>query len=323
MDHRTSPPLPGIHHVTAITGDPQANLDFYAGLLGLRLVKKTVNFDDPGSYHLYYGDQVGHPGSIMTFFAWPGAPRGRQGTGQLAVTAFAIPPGSLGYWERRLREHGVHVESVEHRFDDRALAFSDTDGVRLELVAVDDPRQPWREGPVPREHAIRGFRGVALSLQAGGPTARLLTETLGFRRIGGEGSRTRFAAAGHDPAGIVDLLEQPGLPAGETAAGTVHHVAWRTPDDARQLEWQRTVRAAGQQVTPVMDRNYFRSIYFHEPGGVLFEIATDPPGFTVDEAEEELGTGLKLPTWHEAQRTEIERRLPPLQAPGASRWASR
>jgi glyoxalase family protein len=319
MEHPNAPHLPGIHHVTAITGDPQANVDFYAGLLGLRLVKKTVNFDDPDSYHLYYGDRAGHPGTIMTFFAWPGAPRGRQGTGQVTATSFSVPEDSLDYWQRRLADRGIDAGAPEPRFDEPVLAFEDPDGIRLELVGADDPRQPWREGPVPEEHAIRGFRGVTSSVAREEATARLLTETLGFQPVGRERGRSRFVASGAGPAAIVDLLEQPELAPGETAAGTVHHVAWRTPDEAQQLEWQRIVRSAGGHVTPVLDRTYFRSIYFREPGGVLLEIATDPPGFTVDEAEAELGSGLMLPSWHEPRRAEIERHLPPLVSPVARR----
>lgn len=315
--------LPGIHHVTAIASDPQENVDFYAGLLGLRLVKKTVNFDDPGSYHLYYGDEVGHPGSIMTFFAWPGAPRGRQGTGQVAVTRFAVPLASLDYWRQRLDDHGVAADASDAGFGDEALAFADPDGIRLQLVASDDPRPPRNQGPVPPEHAIRGFYGIALRLVRSNPTAALLVDTMGFERVAEASGRIRFAAAGRGPASLVDLLEEPDRGPGQTAAGTVHHIAWRTPDEERQLEWQRVLRAAGRDVTPVLDRNYFRSIYFREPGGVLFEIATDPPGFTVDESPEQLGTGLKLPDWYESSRAEIERELPPLTGPKERRWVIR
>jgi glyoxalase family protein len=315
--------LPGIHHVTAIASDPQENVDFYGGLLGLRLVKKTVNFDDPGSYHLYYGDGVGTPGTIMTFFAWPGAPRGRQGTGQVGVTSFAVPGASLDWWRARLQEHGVEAAPGEVVFGEEGLAFTDPDGIRLALVGAGDERSGWADGAVPGVHAIRGFHGVSVSVVRAEPTARLLVDTLGFEAVGEQGGRARYAAAGRGPASIVDVIEEAGRTHGQTAGGTVHHVAWRTPDDASQLEWRELVGQAGRDVTPVLDRNYFHSIYFREPGGVLFEIATDPPGFAVDESVERLGTGLKLPPWYESDRYEIERALPPLEAPRERRWAIR
>jgi glyoxalase family protein len=308
--------LPGIHHVTAIANDAQRNVDHYVGLLGLRLVKKTVNFDDPGSYHLYYGDELGRPGSAMTFFVWPGAPRGRAGTGQVGATAFAVPPDSLGWWADRLQRAGVRAEGPTERLDDRVLTFADPDGIRLELVAPaePDPRQPWRAGTVPAEHAIRGFHSVTLSLAGQHEeSARLLTSTLGFRPLATEGPRARFGTG--EAGGVVDLEGQPDLPAGDTAPGTVHHVAWRTPDDPSQLEWRETLVRAGYDVTPVLDRQYFHSIYFREPGGVLFEIATDVPGFTLDEPAEHLGEALRLPPRLEPLRPELEQRLPPFLVP--------
>jgi glyoxalase family protein len=309
--------LPGIHHVTAITSDAQTNADFYAGLLGLRLVKKTVNFDDPTSYHLYYGDEVGRPGSAMTFFVWPGAPRGRQGPGQVLVTAFSVPAGSLEWWAARLREAGLDVGDPESRFGDGVLPFADPEGMRLELVApaLPDPREPWAGGPVPAEHGIRGFHSVILSLPGNEDTARLLTDTLGFRAGPAAGDRARFetGAAG----GVADLRAMPDAAPGLVAAGTVHHVAWRTPDDASQLDWRDVVIGAGYDVTPVLDRQYFHSIYFREPGGVLFEIATDVPGFTMDEPAEALGSSLRLPPRLEPLRAELELRLPPFTVPAA------
>lgn len=311
----------GVHHVTAITSDPQANLDFYAGVLGLRFVKKTVNFDDPRSYHLYYGDEGGRPGTIMTFFAWPGARRGRIGAGQVTVTSFSVPPESVGWWIERLRDHGVEPDPARTRFDEEVLACTDPDGLRLELVApgVPDPRPAREDGPVPPEHAVRGFHAVTLEVPGHDATAGLLTATMGFEEVAGDGERLRLAAARASDARVVDLLERPRSAPGEVAAGTVHHVAWRTPDDPQQLAWREELQGAGFEVTPVMDRHYFHSIYFREPGGVLFEIATDPPGFTVDEPPEELGSGLRLPPWMEPRRSEIERALPPVSPPGEPR----
>ncbi len=310
--------IPGIHHITAITSDAQRNLDFYSGLLGLRLVKLTVNFDDPGSYHFYYGDALGTPGSILTFFAWPGAPRGRQGTGQTGATSFAIPRESLGYWLARLVQNNVPHEGPETRFGEKVVRFKDFDGLPLELVASGETKERplWQASPVPAEHAIRGFSGVTLWEDGAERTARLLTETMGFHEVAREGSVTRYAAGEGGPSTYVDLRDATGFWRGSVAAGTVHHVAYRTPTDADQLAWLEKLTDAGLRVTPVQDRQYFHSIYFREPGGVLFEIATDLPGFAIDETPEQLGTGLKLPPWLEPQRPEIERALPPVRLPG-------
>lgn len=311
----------GIHHVTAIAGDPQANVDFYAGVLGLRLVKKTVNFDDPGTYHLYYGDQVGRPSTIMTFFPWPGAPRGRRGTGQLTVTGFSIPQRSMGFWRERLRAHGVELAASPERFDEAVLRLRDPDGLEVELVAHDgaDRREPWGGGPVPEEHAVTGFAGVTLTEHASEATARLLTETMGFRHTGEDGPRLRFDAGDGGPGARVDVLSAPRGRPGLVAAGTVHHVAWRVAGDDAQRTWRETLVASGLAVTPIVDRNYFRSIYYREPGGVLFEIATDAPGFTADERPDELGRALRLPPWLERHREQIERVLPPLREPAPER----
>ena len=322
-------PLPGIHHVTAIASDPQRNVDFYTGVLGLRLVKLTVNFDDPGAYHLYYGDAVGHPGTLLTFFAWPGAPQGRQGTGQVASTAFSIPPGALDYWVERLNGRGIAVEGPTSRFGaqggEQVLALTDPDGLLLELVAhpAAHERPGWQKGPVPAEHAIRGLHGVTLWEAGYEHTATFLTETLGFRLLAEEGSVFRYGVGAGGPGALVDVRCAPDLGRGVVAVGTVHHVAWRTPSDADQRAWRQTIAGSGRDVTPVLDRQYFHSIYFHEPGGVLFEIATDPPGFTIDEPADELGTHLKLPPWLEPRRARLERLLPPLRLPGvAQRWTS-
>jgi glyoxalase family protein len=310
-------PIAGIHHVTAMASDPQANVDFYSGVLGLRLVKKTVNFDDPGTYHLYYGDEVGHPGTILTFFPWPMARRGVQGAGQATVTSFSVPQGSLGWWKNRLDSLSVPHEDPHPRFDGEVLTLLDPDGLRLELVTRETPendgRAPWTGGPVPAEQAIRGFDGVTLTEWNPEVTAEVLTGTLGFRPAGQEGDRFRFEAGTGPGASRVDVLAAPASTRGRISAGTVHHVAWRAADEADQLAWREAVEESGLGVTPVLDRQYFRSIYFREPGGVLFEIATDPPGFTRDETVESLGTALKLPPWLEPERKRIEAVLPPIE----------
>ena len=304
-----------VHHITAIAGDPQRNLDFYAGVLGLRLVKLTVNFDDPTSYHLYYGDELGRPGTIMTFFAWPGAARSRVGPPQVTATAFAVPADSLDYWQSRLQ---MHNPSPADRLDERAIRFTDPDGIALEIVATPRPAgKPWAGGAVPVEHAIRGFHSVTISEEGYESTARVLTDLMGFKPAGSEGNRFRYRAAGADGfASTVDLLCVPDAPHGGMGAGIVHHVAFRTPDDAHQGAWRTRIKGAGLNVSPVMDRAYFHSIYYREPGGVLFEVATDHPGFAVDEPAERLGTKLMLPAQHERHRSEIERIVPKLRLPG-------
>jgi glyoxalase family protein len=298
--------IPGIHHVTAIASDPQRNVDFYTGVLGLRLVKRTINFDDPGTYHFYYGDRTGTPGTILTFFPWPGAPRGRQGTGQVVVTSFSVPGGGLEYWNQRLAGRGVQVERSD-RFDESVLAFEDPDGLRLEIV--EHSQSSTADG----EPLLDGFYSVTLAVEGYERTALLLGESFGFQLTGEENGRFRYQATGRGPASRMDVLCSPDSRSGALGAGTVHHVAWRTPDDAEQQLWRMELHQAGYNVTPVMDRNYFRSIYFREPGGVLFEIATDPPGFAVDEPVEELGSSLKLPPWLEKRRDVIERALPAIR----------
>jgi len=306
--------ISGLHHVTAITSDAQKNIDFYCGVLGLRLVKRTVNFDDPRSYHLYYGDELGRPGTILTFFAWPGAYRGRIGAPQVSSTAFAVPKGAIDFWKKRLAASGVLYDVAPARFGDQVLTFTDFDGMQLELVATDDPRAPWAAGAVPTEHAIRGFHSVSLSESDQEVTAEVLTKTMGFTAAGVDGNRFRFV--GSDASGgVVDLLNVPGSKAGTMGAGTVHHVAFRTPDDASEAKWRRQLTEEGFHVSPVMDRNYFHSIYFREPGGVLFEIATDIPGFAVDEPAASLGMELKLPQQFESARASIESHLPKIRLP--------
>jgi catechol 2,3-dioxygenase-like lactoylglutathione lyase family enzyme len=305
----------GIHHVTAISGEPQRNADFYAGILGLRLVKKTVNFDDPETYHLYYGDGAGNPGTIMTFFPWAHAPRGRIGAGQLIVTSFSIPATSLGYWTERLVEKGVRFEKPRDRFGETVLTFEDPDGLRIELVAAEEARSGWSGGPAPAEHSVRGIHHVALAVEATERTAELMADHLGFRQVEETEGRVRFAAGAGAPGDLVDVIGASGFPRGNMGVGTVHHVAFRVPDEEAQLAVREEVAALGYNVTPVLDRNYFRSIYFREPGGVLFEIATDPPGFAADEDPDHLGETLKLPPWLENNRERIEAALPPLRVP--------
>ena len=314
----SSPTLSGIHHVTAITADAQKNLDFYCGVLGLRLVKLTVNFDDPKSYHLYYGDELGRPGTIMTFFAWPGGNPGHVGPPQVTATSFAVPKGAKAFWSERLAKSNVTALPVTERFGEEVLSFTDPDGMELEIIATENPGgQPWSAGPVPSESAIRGFHSVTISEEGYERTARLLADVMGYRSDQSEGNRFRYCTENSDGlATRVDLICAPDARRGRMGAGVVHHVAFRTPDDPQQGEWRRQIADIGFNVSPVMDRNYFHSIYFREPGGVLFEIATDTPGFTFDEAPEELGTKLKLPQQYESARARIEDALPPLRLPG-------
>ena len=305
--------ITGIHHVTAIAGDPQKNIDFYAGVLGLRLVKLTVNYDDPGTYHLYYGDYSGHPGTILTFFPWPNVPRGTAGAGQMTVTSFSVPRGSFSYWLERLGAAGVDVRGPAFRFDEQVLWFRDPDGMAIELIEGEDTRPAWDGGPIPVEAAIRGFHSATLAVARLDASTRLLTSVMGFRKTGNEANRHRFQTGSGQPHQIVDLIETPRQQRGLQGAGSVHHIAWRAPSDAEQLEWRANLVSAGHSVTPVTDRTYFHSIYYREPSGILFEIATDPPGFTVDESLPELGHKLVLPAWLEPSREELSAILPKLE----------
>jgi len=310
--------ITGLHHVTAIAGNPQRNLDFYAGVLGLRLVKRTVNFDDPGSYHFYFGDAVGTPGTILTFFPWPSARRGVRGVGEVEATAFAIPAGSTAYWLKRLHDHKVSVEPATLRFGEEVLRFADPDGLIIEMIASKklSDGHPFSDGSVPEAHAIRGLHGVTATLDDREDSARLLTELFGYRLAQESEDRARFSAADSADFGKeIDLLIEPGLSQGRPGAGTVHHIAFRVATASEQLDWQRRISDLGYRVSPVMDRTYFQSIYFREPGGILFEIATDVPGFTSDEAESELGTNLRLPSWMERSRARIEAVLPAITLP--------
>ena len=313
----------GIHHVTAIAGEAQRNVDFYVGVLGLRLVKKTVNFDDPGTYHLYYGDEVGAPGTAMTFFPWAHAPRGGRGPGQVVATAFSVAREALPFWEERLRANGVTVAERFRRFAEEGLTIEDPDGLSLEVVALagDDDRPGWTGGPVSAENAIKGFAGATLLERDRRKTAELLTGVLGFRAVGEDGDRFRYEIGAGGPAAIVDVIEDPDARRGNPVVGTVHHIAFRVSDEETQLEVREEVASLGYNVTAVLDRNYFRSIYFREPGGVLFEIATDVPGFTVDESIEELGADLKLPPRYESRRGRLEESLTPLELPRLGKGA--
>ena len=307
----------GLHHVTAIGGDPQRNVDFYLRTLGLRLVKTTINFDDPGTYHLYYGDESGRPGSLMTFFPWRDAPKGRRGLGQATSTSFSVPEASIGWWKQHLGAQGVSTSRITNREQEDVLTFRDPDGLVLSLVAhpQGDARPPWKTGLVPTEHAIRGLHSVALSVSREDATAGMLVDGLGLQFDSQEGNRFRFAAGEGGPGKVVDVLVTPDAPPGLVSVGTVHHVAWRAPDEATQAAWREELVDDGVQVTSIIDRQYFRSIYFREPAGTLLEIATDEPGFAIDEPLLELGRSLKLPPWLEPSREQIEATVPKLQLP--------
>ncbi len=304
---------PGIHHVTAIAGDPIRNIRFYTEVLGQRLVKRTVNFDDPATYHLYFGDRTGKPGTILSFFPWPRAPKGRKGFGQPRALSFAIPPDSAGYWVERLARFGVAAGEPRERWEETVIPFQDPDGLELELVAGASlpESEPWEHSPVPPEQAIRGLRGVALWELDAGPTVAFFTRVMGLSPIADSGERLRLAL----PEGklVIDILEAGDALRPTVGVGTIHHVALRAESGPLQVAWRGSLLAAGLEVTPIINRQYFHSIYFREPGGVLLEVATDPPGFTLDEGVEELGTHLKLPAQYEPARARIEAVLPNLK----------
>lgn len=302
----------GLHHITAIASNPQANIDFYHNILGQRLVKRTVNFDDPGTYHFYYADEVGTPGTVLTFFPWQHMKRGTRGNGEATAVSYNIPSTSLDYWQERLQTQSVSLGERQTRFSQEVLTFSDPDGMIVELIANDDAAsiQVWKDGPVPAQHALRGFHSVTAWVAQTQPTADLLVDQLGYEIVGKEGARTRFRGASDDVGLYVDLLERPGQSAGNMGAGSIHHIAFRTVDDAEQEEYLTKLRRQGYNVSPVMDRQYFHSIYFREPNGVLFEVATDAPGFLYDEPISDLGMSLKLPPWLEKNRAEIEQAVP-------------
>jgi glyoxalase family protein len=338
----------GIHHITAIARNPQRNVDFYSGLLGLRLVKLTVNFDDPTTYHLYYGNSLGTPGTILTFFPWSEAPTGYRGTGQVTAISFLIPGGSMTYWIDRLKSNGISFVGPSERFGDEFVSFHDPDGLMLELISpssIDSQAQlhlqqtdnnTWKESPISKEHAIRGFHSATLSEEGYERTASLLADTLGFKLIAKDNREDRFrfgivkknnsnqdvdasttqssSSSSSSIGSFVDIVCQPEISRGYVGIGTVHHIAWRAANDKHQLDLRKKiVKEAKLNPTPVIDRTYFRSVYFREPGGILFEIATDPPGFAIDERPEDLGKQLKLPQWLEPVRAKLEQLLPPIK----------
>ncbi|WNQ11821.1 ring-cleaving dioxygenase [Paenibacillus aurantius] len=301
----------GIHHITAFASDPQANVEFYAGILGLRLVKKTINFDAPEVYHLYFGNESGGPGTIITFFPWPGSRKGRIGGGQVGTTTYVVPLGSFSFWKERLEGFGLTVEETT-RFGETFLQFRDNEGLQLELVEREEgPLSGWSFGGIPAEHAIKGFGGAVLYSVNPAVTADVLQNVLGLVPAGEENGFARFEAPG-ELGNRIDLpLEAMDWGAG--GAGTVHHIAWRAKDYEEHAEWQAFAESRGLRPTTIIDRQYFHAVYFREGGGILFEIATDPPGFAVDEQAEELGSRLMLPEWYEPHRARIEANLLPIE----------
>ena len=309
----------GLHHVTAIAGPAQENLDFYAGILGMKLVKKSVNQDDTGTYHLFYADAEGHPGTDLTFFPWHQAAPARPGHGLASEVALAVPHGSLAWWSARLEHYGIAVGGPATRFGEQALHLTDPHGLEVALVetgpAPGRSFTPWESGPVPGERQVRGLHGARMRERNLAPTASFLTDVLGFHHTGTEGGWHRYSLGDGGSGSFVDLAEAPDAPRGFWGIGSIHHLAWRVDDEAHQAETRRRVEAAARRPTPVIDRFWFKSVYFTEPGGVLFELATDGPGFGVDEDPAHLGEKLVLPPWLEPRRSEIEAELPPLKPP--------
>jgi glyoxalase family protein len=302
----------GLHHITCIAGPAQENLDFYAGVLGMRLVKRSVNQDDPETYHLFYADADGHPGSDLTFFPWAQMAPARPGYGLAMEVGLEVPQDTLGYWNERLQRYGTQVAPPPTRFGQKVLAFTDPHGLNVALTEAPGgrPFTPWEGSSVPSERQIRGLHGAQLWERDASVTARFLVDILGFLQLGTENGWTRYGFKGS--AGVVDVRERPDARRGGWGVGSVHHLAWRVDDEAHQAEARARVEAAGAHPTPVIDRFWFKSVYFKEPGGVLFELATDGPGFAVDEDPAHLGETLVLPPWLEAQRASIEQALPPL-----------
>ena len=309
----------GIHHVTCIAGDAQENLDFYVALLGMRLVKKSVNQDDPGTYHLFYADRVGNPGTDFTFFPWPNMGPGRSGVGLTVETSFAVPIGSLSYWQERLEQHGVEQSPLESRFGENTLPFKDPHGLQLALVETDDDRlfTPWENSPVPLECQLRGMHAVRLWERQLSPTDTLLTELMGFGSLGSEDGWQRYGVEGGGSGKLIEIKELPEERRGQWGTGSVHHVAWRVRDSDEQMAVRERIASAGLRPTPQIDRFWFKSVYYREPGGVLFELATDGPGFDRDEDMEHLGEQLILPPWLEPERQKIEAALPSLESPSS------
>ncbi|KMN45788.1 MULTISPECIES: ring-cleaving dioxygenase [Bacillus] len=301
----------GIHHITAIVGHPQENVDFYAGVLGLRLVKQTVNFDDPGTYHLYFGDEGGKPGTIITFFPWAGAQQGVIGDGQVGITSYVVPKGTIGFWEKRLEHFDISYTKMT-RFGEQYLEFDDPHGLHLEIVEREDGEaNNWSFGGVTPEVAIKGFGGAVLLSAQPQKTAELLEHVMGLEKVGEEGEFVRFRSSA-EIGNVIDLKLN-SIGRGQMGVGTVHHIAWRAINDADQLDWKEHVSRFGYGVTPVQDRNYFNAIYFREHGEILFEIATDPPGFAHDETQATMGEELMLPERYEPHRKQIEQVLLPIE----------
>ena len=305
----------GIHHVTCIAGNAQENLDFYVALLGMRLVKKSVNQDDPGTYHLFYADRVGNPGTDFTFFPWANMEPGQPGTGLAMETSFAVPPGSLAYWQERLTQHNVDQAAIESRFGETTLPFKDPHGLPLALVESGDDRlfEAWEASPVPAEHQLRGMHAVRLWERQLSPTDTVLSELMGFRLLGAEDGWHRYGVEGGGSGRLIEIKELPDERRGQWGTGSVHHVAWRVKDSEEQMALREVLLQAGLRPTPQIDRFWFKSVYYREPGGVLFELATDGPGFDRDEDMEHLGEQLILPPWLEEQRSQIEAALPKLK----------
>lgn len=301
----------GIHHITAFARDPQANVDFYAGILGLRLVKKTINFDAPEVYHLYFGNEAGSPGTIITFFPWPTSRKGRVGGGQVGITTYAVPTGALGYWEDRLASFGIAVNKAS-RLSETFLQFEDNEGLRLELVEREEgPNSGWSFGGIPADKAIKGFGGAVLFSTDPNKTTDALVHLLGLEKVAEDGEYARFRSTGE----LGNVIDVPlaAVSRGSEGAGTVHHIAWRAADFEQHAQWQGEVQSYGYRPTSIVDRQYFNALYFREAGGILFEIATDPPGFARDEPAETMGEKLMLPAWYEPQRAAIEANLQPIQ----------
>ncbi|MEN0053327.1 MAG: ring-cleaving dioxygenase [Mucilaginibacter sp.] len=304
----------GIHHITAIAGGAKKNYDFYTRILGLRMVKKTVNFDDPQTYHLYYGDKVGTPGTILTFFPWKGIQSGRRGARQVTEIGYSVPEGSLDFWLKRFEDNNVIYNKPSEKFGEQYLTVLDPDGLKLELIVpkTADNRLPWETAEVKAENATRGFHSITITTNKIDATAKILTGVFGYRLLEQHVNRYRFVTDAVDNAAIVDLVEVAGEMAGHVAGGSVHHVAFRVKNEAVLMEYREKIASLGLHITDKIDRNYFYSLYFREPGGVLFELATDNPGFSVDEPVEQLGQGLKLPAQYENMREDLEKSLPSL-----------
>jgi glyoxalase family protein len=303
--------ISGLHHITALASDAQRNVDFYLGILGLRLVKRTINFDAPDTYHLYYGDETGSPGSILTFFPYAGLRRGRKGVGQLTYTAFSVQANSMSYWVERLKAHGIPFAGPYTRFNETYIRFEDFDGMGIEIVANEnDTRSGWNNGKIPVEHSIRGFYTATLNEYNTDQTIQLLVDVMEHRLVSEEEGLFRFESGKGGPGCYIDVLWNPMNDRALQGAGSVHHIAFATETDETQLMISEKLYSKGYNPTSVQDRNYFHSVYYREPGGILFEIATNPPGFAIDETVANLGTSLKLPAWYEPRRAQIEAGLP-------------